>query len=128
MTDQAHQRLIVLIEDAPDVLRILTRLIQRLAPDAALITAVGGAEALARIGDRPVTLAIVDYHLPGGHGLTLVEALKKGTPAARIILITAAPTDALEQRALAAGVDAFLPKPFTLAELEQVVRAVLPSD
>ena len=125
MTDQPDQRVIVLIEDAPDVLTILTRLIRRLAPDASLITAVGGAEALAHVGEQPVTLAIVDYHLPGANGLAVVEMLKAASPTARIILITAAPTDALELRALTAGVDAFLPKPFTLAELEQVVRAVL---
>jgi DNA-binding response OmpR family regulator len=117
---------IVLIEDAPDVLRLLTRFIGRLVPDATLITGGTGAEALAHLGDQPLTLGIVDYRLPGANGLTIVEMLKTTIPTARIILITASPSDALEQRAVAAGIDAFLPKPFTFAELEQVVRAVLP--
>ena len=118
---------IVLIEDAPDVLRLLARFIGRLVPDATLITGSTGAEALAHLGDQPLSLGIVDYRLPGANGLTIVETLKTTVPTARIILITAAPTDALEQRAMAAGVDVFLPKPFTFAELEQVVRAVLPA-
>jgi CheY-like chemotaxis protein len=120
--------LIALIEDAPEVLSVLKRRFAKLAPQHQLITAQTGDEALALVAGHSVTLAIVDYRLPGGmDGLSIVGALKALSPHVRTVLITASPTDALEAAALAAGVDTFLVKPFTLDELDQVVGALLPN-
>jgi DNA-binding response OmpR family regulator len=57
--------------------------------------------------------------------LSIITALKAASPTVRTALITASPTNALEVAALAAGIDVFLVKPFTLDELDQVVRALL---
>ena len=128
MPTQAQQgSLIALVEDAPEILNVLKRRFAKLAPLHQLITAQTGSEALALLAGRTVTLAIVDYRLPGGmDGLSIVAALKATSPHVRTVLITASPTDVLEAAALAAGVDVFLVKPFTLHDLDQVVRALLP--
>lgn len=127
-TQMPESPLIVLIEDAQEVLTMLKRRLAKLAPHHQLITAQTGAEALAFAAGHTVTLAIVDYRLPGGmDGLRIIAALKAASPDVRTALITASPTDALEAAALAAGVDVFLMKPFTLHELDQVVRSLLPN-
>jgi two-component system, response regulator, stage 0 sporulation protein F len=128
MPTQAPQgSLIALVEDSPEILDVLKRRFAKLAPLHQLITAQTGGEALALVGGHSVTLAIVDYRLPGGmDGLSIVAALKAASPGVRTVLISASPTDALEAAALAAGVDVFLVKPFTLDELDQVVRTLLP--
>jgi two-component system OmpR family response regulator len=121
-----HAPLLVLIEDAPEVLSILRRRLATLAPIYQQIAAPTGWEILAQLAGQVVALAIVDYHLPGGmDGLAVIAALKGTSPHMRTVLMTASPTDALEANAYAVGVDAFLVKPFTLDELDRTVRALL---
>ena len=120
-------RLIVLIEDTPEILSVMKRCLARRAAMYQIITAQTWAEAFTQLTGATMTLAIVDYWLPGGmHGLSVVAALKASSPGVRTVLITASPSDALEAAALAAGVDVFLAKPFTLDELDDVVRSLLP--
>ena len=127
-TQVPQDSLIALVEDSPEVLNVLKRRFAKLVPLYQLITAQTGGEALALVAGLTVTLAIVDYRLPGGmDGLRIVAALKATSPHVRTALITASPTDTLEAATVAAGVDVFLVKPFTLEELDQVVRALLSS-
>jgi CheY-like chemotaxis protein len=90
-----------------------------------IVTVNGGAEALAQIALRPVPLVITDYNMPGMNGLQLTAAIKETAPDTRVVLITAYATPELEKRAREHRVDYYLPKPFPLDRLEQIVRDVL---
>ena len=90
-----------------------------------IVTVNGGAEALAQIALRPVPLVITDYNMPGMNGLQLTAAIKETSPDTRVVLITAYATPELEKRAREQRVDHYLPKPFPLDRLEQIVRDVL---
>jgi DNA-binding NarL/FixJ family response regulator len=121
-----HHGLIVLVEDEPVVLEMLKRLVHRLVPDYPVLTAHTAEELFVQIDRQPVSLAIIDYRLPGMDGLRLIQILLDASPQLRSLLIAAFPTPDLAERAHAAGVDAFLPKPFNISELEQCIRSVLP--
>jgi two-component system response regulator (stage 0 sporulation protein F) len=90
-----------------------------------IVTVSSGAEALAQIALRPVPLVITDYNMPGMNGLQLTTAIKETSPDTRVVLITAYATPELEKRAREQRVDYYLPKPFPLDRLEQIVRDVL---
>ena len=64
--------------------------------------------------------------LPGHGGMAIISALKRHSPDVMIILITASPMVAVEPSAQQAGVDAILPKPFLLEELNHVIQSLLP--
>jgi two-component system, response regulator, stage 0 sporulation protein F len=123
----AEPPLVVLIEDEPEVLTTLSRQCQHILPTATIIAAPTPAAALSQIAAQPVTLAVLDYYLPGQTGVQVVAVLKEWSPQVRTILITASPTREIEQAARAAGVDILLPKPFLLEELEQAIRSLLPN-
>lgn len=126
MPDQpARNPAIVLVEDEPDILIILHRLMRDLTGGYDIVTVNGGAEALAQIALRPVPLVITDYNMPGMNGLQLTSAIKETSPETRVVLITAYATPELEKRARDQRVDYYLPKPFPLDRLEQIVRDVL---
>ena len=120
------QPLVVLVEDDPEVLAVLSRQMQRLLPHAAIIAQAEGASALAQLADQRVMLALVDYYLPGQAGLRIVAALRAHSPQVRTIVMTASPTEEIEQSVQQAGVDMLLPKPFTLEELGRAVHELLP--
>lgn len=78
-----------------------------------------GCEALARLRERlddnPVQLALVDWNMPEMSGIELVEAVRSD-PAfgpLRIVMVTTETELSQVTRALEAGADEYLMKPFT---------------
>lgn len=126
MPDQVGRNpAIILVEDEPDILIILHRLMRDLTGGYDILTVNGGAEALAQLELRPVPLVITDYNMPGMNGLQLAAAVKETSPDTRVVMITAYATPELERRAREQRVDYYLPKPFPLDRLEQIVKDVL---
>ncbi|WP_298821278.1 response regulator [Chloroflexus sp.] len=116
---------IILVEDEPDILIILHRLMRDLTGGYDIITVNSGADALAQIALRRVPLVITDYNMPGMNGLQLAAAIKETSPDTSIVMITAYATPELERRAREQRIDYYLPKPFPLDRLEQIVRDTL---
>ncbi len=76
---------------------------------------------------RP-SVAIIDAGLPDGSGLTLIAELAMAQPRIAVILASSGDAD-IEQEALEAGADAFLPKPLTnVAAFQAAVLAHLPEE
>ncbi|MFN8566089.1 MAG: response regulator [Kouleothrix sp.] len=96
----ARNPAIILVEDEPDILIILHRLMRDLTGGYDIVTVNGGAQALAQIALRPVPLVITDYNMPGMNGLQLTDAIKETRPT-HVVLITAYATPELEKRARA---------------------------
>jgi len=118
---------IILVEDEPDILIILHRLMRDLTGGYDIITVNSGADALAQIALRKVPLVITDYNMPGMNGLQLAAAIKETAPDTCVVMITAYATPELERRAREQRIDYYLSKPFPLDRLEQIVRDVLRS-
>lgn len=76
---------------------------------------------------RP-TCVLVDLGLPDGSGEDLLAEVARASPPIEVILATSGDADAAP-RALAAGAQAFLPKPLTsLAAFQQTILSALPPD
>ena len=116
----------VLVGDDEDDIRDLVCLAVVKAGCTVVRAVADGATALiAARADLP-DLAILDVSMPGATGLQVCEALRSdpATSDMRILLLSAgASTDDIA-RGLAAGADAYLPKPFGIAALVQEIRAL----
>ncbi len=91
-------------------------------------TAAEREEAEALLCTRGYGLVIADLCLTGVHGregLELVRVAREQCPVARIILITAYGTPALELEVLRKGCDMLLEKPIPLSELLAAARQLL---
>ncbi len=76
---------------------------------------------------RPSVL-IVDLGLPDGSGTELIEELSRAAPRVAVILATSGDRF-VEEIAIAAGADGFLPKPITsLALFQEAILSRLPAD
>lgn len=76
-------------------------------------SAEGEAAALAEDFD----LILLDLRMPERNGAQLTESIMKAKPNAKILLITAYPTDPLASQALRAGAHALVKKPFEIAKI-----------
>jgi DNA-binding response OmpR family regulator len=116
----------VLVADDEDDIRDLVCLAVGKAGCTVVRAVADGAEALVAARADRVELAVLDVSMPGATGLQVCEALR-GDPATagiRILLLSAGASSDDITRGLAAGADAYLPKPFGIAALVEQIRAL----
>ena len=70
-------------------------------------------------------LVVLDLHLPDGSGIEFCKAFRKGGHEQPILMLSATKTAAQKVRALDAGADDYVVKPFNLDELDARIRALL---
>lgn len=110
---KAMQALIV--EDS-DVMRVLlSAALEDLGFSVQLAGDVGSALRCLDKGGRP-DLIVTDHNLPGASGLDFVAALRNGQASAdvKVLMVSAEGHECFLRLALAAGVDEYLFKPFTI--------------
>lgn len=86
-----------------------------------------GKDAFRAISARPVHLVISDYNMPELNGLELLKSLRSFAPTQRIafILISGSPTQEILDAGRALGMNNFLKKPFTTAQMRQCIETVV---
>jgi DNA-binding response OmpR family regulator len=91
------------------------------------ILANDGAEALAAIREHKPDLVILDGIMPNGDGYEVCRTLRaeQGDRTPHVILLTAADRPADREKALEAGADELMSKPFSTRALRDRVREVL---
>ncbi|WP_126975717.1 response regulator [Frigidibacter oleivorans] len=89
--------------------------------------ASSGAEALAALQRSPAHLVISDFNMPGMDGLQLLQALRAEAKTRTIgfILITGRADREIVDRGRSLGMNNFLKKPFTPAEMRACIEAVV---
>jgi signal transduction histidine kinase/DNA-binding response OmpR family regulator len=91
--------------------------------------ASGGTEALEMIAasaGRPYNIFFVDWQMPGMNGIDLTRQIKKiNGEGSIVIMISVNDWNAIEQEAVAAGVDHFVPKPLFPSPLVDVINSCL---
>ena len=126
MTDGAAVAPRVLVADDEDDIRTLVALAVRRAGCSVVASVADGDTALALARVELPDLTVLDVSMPGRTGLEVCTELRAdpATAAVRVLLLSAGASAEDVARGLAAGADAYLPKPFTVAGLVGEVRAL----
>ncbi|MBS9405511.1 response regulator [Halomonas sp. TRM85114] len=114
---------LLVIEDDLLIARSLERALSPLGNTVEAFTT--HAEAHAALSHDRFDLVLLDLGLPDGDGLNLLAALRNRGDTTPVLILTA--RDGVDDRVsgLDLGADDYLAKPFSLAELEARVRALL---
>ena len=86
-----------------------------------------GEQGLAKIGQRPFDLVLLDVVLPGTDGYQVCKAIKKGFGAKRtpVVMLTSKSSPFDRLRGSLAGCDNYLVKPVNQADFEAVLTKYL---
>ncbi|MCP4536806.1 MAG: HAD hydrolase family protein [Chloroflexi bacterium] len=122
---KANKARILIIEDSLGIARALNRTLSLPQGGGHWVEIRDSGEAaLERLRGAQFDLLITDLRLPGMNGLAVLEHARQISPETRSILITAFGSPQVEERARRLS-NAYLPKPFRLHDLIQVVQRVL---
>jgi two-component system KDP operon response regulator KdpE len=113
---------ILVVDDDRQLLRALR--INLTARGYEVVLAPDGATALAAASRQPPDLVVVDLGLPDMDGVEVVEGIR-GWSRAPVIVLSARHLEQSKVRALDAGADDYVTKPFGMDELLARVRAAL---
>jgi DNA-binding response OmpR family regulator len=117
-----QKQVILVIEDDLQVQSLEKRVLE--LEGYTVLTASSAEEALPMLAEHRVALVLLDLNLPGMNGLALTQNIRKFSQVP-IMMVTAQGTEEEKVRALAAGVDQYLTKPFSVKDLAARVRALL---
>lgn len=120
---------ILLVDDDELVLFGLEKVLKHNAFE--VTTAVSASKAVEKISGCPFDLCLLDVHLPDFNGLELMKIIKEMCPETRVIIMTASYVSCNDElsenikEAMKNGACHFMPKPFDLCEVTDIVERAL---
>ena len=114
--------IILVVDDEPQIRRVVRNALDDMAER--IVEASNGAEALDLAASAAPGLVVLDLTLPDLDGLDLCRDLRAFSKAP-ILVLSARQSDRDKVALLDAGADDYLVKPFSTAELQARVRALL---
>ncbi len=121
-----NRRRILIVDDEPDLLRLLEDSIALNCEGCEVVSVTNGYAALEQIERQPFDLILTDYQMPGMNGLELASMVYRKSPGTPVVLATAHRNSFwLQQEARSLDLVGFLQKPFTLAQIGELLERSL---
>jgi CheY-like chemotaxis protein len=124
--DTQHQKImgnsILIIDDEPDICRLLQLNLSKYGYKVKYVHAL--AEGWLFLKSHPTDVLFLDIHLPDGSGLEALPRIKQLYPTLQVITISAYDNGLEKEKALTAGAAHFLPKPFNVGKLQEIITDV----
>ncbi len=124
LTDTTRKCILV-VDDEVDIRESLQVLLESEFPGVQVCCASSAQEALKILDDKPVTLVISDYKMPGMNGLELLDRVKSQNPRTKRALITAFPESVLVLGKDRPGLEFFLSKPIQVDSIVASTRTAI---
>jgi two-component system nitrate/nitrite response regulator NarL len=116
---------LVLVDDQA-LIRAGVRRVLDADPEFEVVAEAGdAAEALARAGERPCDVVVLDLNMPGRDGFEVLRAIRAAGPTPRVLVLSLHAEPAYVARAVRDGADGYLLKETAVIELPRAIRAVM---
>ena len=117
---------VLLVEDSDEHADIVTRALTGAKKGVTVVRAMTVKEAMLHAALKHFDIAVVDYRLPDGDGIDLLDSLRAQSPGLPVLFLTAHGTEEVAMQAMSRGAADYLVKgPRYQRELPQRVEDVL---
>lgn len=106
----ARRSRILIVDDSPSIVHLLTYAFETVGYEVDIAGSAEEAEILLR--NREYDVAVIDYHLPGAFGDTLLQPQTRRAPDCVCIMMTSDPRPELALAWMRSGAAAYARKPF----------------
>jgi two-component system, OmpR family, KDP operon response regulator KdpE len=120
MTSQGR---ILITDDEPDLRRALNGTLHALGFE--ITEAANGEQAVERMETGRFHAVLLDINMPGIGGIEACRRLRRIAPGLQILMLTVRDSEGDKVRALDAGADDFITKPFSIPELAARLRSAV---
>jgi two-component system, NarL family, response regulator NreC len=115
----------IVIADDHAVVRSGLRMLLDAEPDFHVVADAASAdEAWRCLQERRPAVLVLDLHMPGGNSIAWFPALRRASPATRIVVLTMQDDPGFAREAMGAGATGFVLKESADTELVRAVRSV----
>jgi two-component system KDP operon response regulator KdpE len=114
---------VLVVDDEPSLRKVIRASLA--ASGFAVEEAGTGKDAVAAIKQRPFDIVLLDVNMPGISGMEACRQIRALAPRAGIVMVTVRDAEEDKVRALEAGADDYVTKPFRFRELVARLGAVL---
>ena len=113
---------VLVVEDEPDLMLLVTLTLRRAGHLS--LEAPTGARGLELAAAEDPDVVLLDIRLPDIDGWTVLQELRRNKPGLPVVILSAHASEDARTHAEDLGANAFLPKPFVLAELISTVESL----
>ena len=119
---------ILLVEDNPVNIKVAALALARLGHQ--VVSVDRGAKAIQILREQTFDLVLLDLEMPEMDGFETTRRIREGEAGngnvnIPIAAVTAHALSSIEQKAMAAGMNGFLSKPFSLADMSRVIQSII---
>ncbi|CAG9247943.1 LuxR family transcriptional regulator [Paraburkholderia unamae] len=115
---------LMLVDDHTIFREGLKRLLAEQSEFDVVAEASDASEALGRLREQPVDVALLDVNMPGRSGLDMLPSLRAEWPAMPVIVLSMYPAEQYAMRAFQAGASGYVTKDMDAMELVDSIRSV----
>jgi len=117
---------ILIVDDSRAMRMIVRRTLRQAGYEAhTVIEAASGAEALGSVREMQPDLILCDWNMPEMSGIEVLETLKNEGNRVKFGFVTSESSADMRARAMQAGADFLVTKPFTPEALQSVLEPIL---
>jgi CheY-like chemotaxis protein len=113
---------VLIVDDSSTMRSIVRKVLTATRFNLDIHEAPEGLAALKEVGSGRFGLVFLDYQMPGFNGFETLQEIKRAQPKIAVVMMTSTVDNAIADRAHAAGVLAFLKKPFYVPDIEAVLE------
>jgi len=115
---------VLVVEDEPTMREMLKEMLFRVGASR-VVDCPDGASALQAFAEGPFHIVMLDLGLPDRDGHDLMQEIKALNPRQHVVLVTA--DDSIEsiQKAISAGANGYVVKPYSQEKIQDVVNNYL---
>lgn len=116
----------LIVEDSPTMRQLISFSLKRI-PNAKIVEATDGVDALKKLSENKFHLIIADINMPMMDGLKLLSIIRKDPAYSNVpvIIVTTEGAEADREKGLKLGANAYLSKPIQTNDLVKMVRDLL---